>query len=228
MKFKIINESYEVRPLTEANLNRIAKGHEKDGYAILSASRGKNSEEENNKRTKELKDKLFKNGYSFISVYGGYKEQGQSKASMEKSFVVFPYDTINHTSTDFDKFKSDMIRFATPSKENSSYTEEDDQDSMLICEPGGKPHYITLKSGLDADDTEFHSAEINDTDNEFFTAIKKWNDSSLNRKNHSWDNGKPQRYTLTYECYIDNPPSSMQEGHRRWAMRDMNHIYKEN
>ena len=37
MKFKIINESYEVRPLTEANLNRIAKGHEKDGYAILSA-----------------------------------------------------------------------------------------------------------------------------------------------------------------------------------------------
>lgn len=228
MKFKIINESYEVRPLTEANLNRIAKGHEKDGYAILSASRGKNSEEENNRRTKELRDKLFKKRYSFIPVYGGYKEYGQPKASMEKSFVVFPYDIVNRTYTDFSKFKEDIIELATPSKNNSSYTVDDDQDSILICEPGGKPHFIPLKGGVDVDDKEFTDIKYNDTNSMFFTAIKKWNDSSLNRKNRSWEDGNPQRFTFMTECYIDNPPSSIQVGHSRWNRLDMNHIYKEN
>ena len=30
-----------------------------------------------------------------------------------------------------------------------------------------------------------------------------------------------------YALYIDNPPTSMQIGHARWAAGNMNHIYKE-
>lgn len=216
-----------LRILDEANLNRIAKGHDKDGYAILSASRAQNSEERNNFLTNQLRKALRDKRYSYISVYGGYKEYGQPKASLEKSFVVFPYDMQNHKKLDFETFKNDMINLATPSLRDKSLSSDEDQDSILICEPGGKPHYINLKDDTDLDDLEFNSVEFNNTDNEFFTAIKKWNDSSLNRKGHNWDNGKPQRYTLKTECYIDDAPTSMQMGHSRWASGDLNHIYKE-
>ena len=215
--------SNALRILDEANLRRISKGHERDGYAIISASREHRSEEENNKKTNELRQKLKDAHYSYIMVYGGYKENGQSKASLEKSFVVFPYDISNNTLMDFNKFKDDMIKFCTDSDDDN-----ENQDSILICEPGRKPHYIPLKKGIDVYGDEFNSVEYNNMNNEFFTALKKWSDSSLNRKNRSWDKGLPRRYTLKNECFIDDPPSSMQAAHSRWAVGDLNHIYKEN
>ena len=216
-----------LRVLTEANLQRISKGHEKGGYAIISASRGHRTQQENDRQTNILRDKLRNKHYSYIMVYGGYKEEGQDRASMEKSFVVFPYDIQSKKPADFDKFKKDMIDFATPAKSGSKEEKDrENQDAILICEPNGKPYYVNLK-GRD-DDAPFDDVEYNNTGNEYFTAIKKWNDMSLNRKNRDWKNGKPQRYSFKYnECYIENPPSSMQIGHQRWASGDMNHIYKE-
>lgn len=181
------NEYPYLRILTEKNLNRISKGHEKLGYAIISASRSELSEEENNKRAKELKDRLRQDGYSYISVYGGYKELGSDKASIEKSFVVYPYNIVNHEELDFNKLKKDIIELG------KTY----DQDSVLICEPNGKPRYIALKPGAYED--RFEYVDMNDTNNEFFTAIKKWNDMSANRKNHDWSDGKSQRFTFTNE-----------------------------
>ena len=59
--------------LTEATLNRLVKGHDKDGYVILSASRGDKTDAENNRRFEELKKKVWNLGYSYIPVFGGYK-----------------------------------------------------------------------------------------------------------------------------------------------------------
>lgn len=197
----------ELRELTEANLKRVSRGHDKDGYIIISASKEKLSAEENNRRTKNLKELLRKNHYSYLPVYGGYKELGQDKASMEKSFVVYPYDIVDNTTVDFDTFKNDMIKFS----KDESVTVRDkpdpelDQDSILVCEPGGKPHYLALKPGVE--EIEFDSVKYNDTDKEYFTAIKKWNDSSLNRRGHDWDKGNPQRFTLT----MDEGKSTLQE-----------------
>ena len=50
--------------LTEANLNRISNGHEKDGYIILSAFRSDLTHDENNARTNELRDWLRDHHYS--------------------------------------------------------------------------------------------------------------------------------------------------------------------
>lgn len=197
----------ELRELTEANLKRVSRGHDKDGYIIISASREELSAEENNRRTKNLKELLRKNHYSYLPVYGGYKELGQDKASMEKSFVVYPYDIVHNTTVDFNTFKNDMIKFS----KDESVTVRDksnselNQDSILVCEPGGKPHYLALKPGVE--EMEFDSVEYNDTDKEYFTAIKKWNDSSLNRRGHDWDKGSPQRFTLT----MDEGKSILQE-----------------
>lgn len=181
------------RPLTEKNLSRISKGHEKDGYIIISASRDIYSNSENDVRTKQLRDYLKKSNYSYIPLYGGYKELGADKASFEKSFIVYPYDVINHKTVDFNKFKQDLIDVASPPDEPNNL--HFDQDAILVCEPGGKPYYVGLKSGVD-DSGIFDEVEYNNTDSEFFTAIKKWNDSSLNRKKHTWDKGKPQRFTF--------------------------------
>lgn len=223
MKIERLNENYntDLRVLTEANLNRVSKGHEEDGYVILSASREQYSTDENNKRTNQLKAYLRSKGYSYLQVYGGYKELGQDKASMEKSFIVYPYNIVKHTSVDFNTFVNDMKDVAGPPDEpNRNHF---DQDSILVCEPGGKPHYVALKDGVD--EFGFDSVDYNNTDNEYFTAIKKWSDSSLNRKNRDFKNGKPQRFT--FECYIQNPPASMSIGHMRWASGDVNHIFNE-
>jgi len=226
-----------LRVLTERNLNRISKGHEKDGYAIISACREVNSTEENNRFTNELRNELRRRGYSYLMVYGGYKELGQDKASLEKSFVVYPYDIGRRNSKDFEVFKNDMIDLATPVKnKESGETDEEfeerknkrNQDSILICEPGGKPRYISTREGAVDEDEFSGETEYNDLDEPYFTAIKKWNDMSLNRKNHKWDKGQPQRFSLKYaECFIDEPPHSYAEGHTRFCKNDLNHIYKE-
>lgn len=208
--------------LTEANLNRISKGHEKDGYAILSASRHYYSEQENNLRAKKLVSKLRSKHYSYIPVYGGYKEYGAEKPSIEKSFIVYPYDIHSHEQLDWDTFEQDMIDLGI----------EFEQDSILICRPNSKPYYKGLKS--EVKDSECYSnVTLNDVTKDYFTAIKKWSDMSLNRKNHSWENGNPQRFTfesfededLVPELYIDPYPGSMSLGHARWAQYDMNHVY---
>lgn len=195
-KDEYANSQNGLRMLTEKNLNRISKGHETDGYVILSASREGESEQSNNIRTKELRDKLRNTRYSYLPLYGGYKEAGQDKASLEKSFVVYPFvivDVGTVKTTDFDKFKNDMINLA------KSY----DQDTILLCEPGGKPHYVALKPDIDVP-VLTDKIIYNDTDKPFFTAIKKWADSSLRRKYKTFNNGKPQRYSILSQDDIDN------------------------
>ena len=173
-----------IRELNEKNLNRISKGHEKNGYAIISASRGDLLEQEKNKRTNELKRKLKEKGYSYLSVYGGYKELGQDKASMEKSFVVYPYNINRNEALDFNEFSNYIKKLG----------EEFDQDSVLICEPEGKPKYVALKK--DVEEIGFDDVGYNNEENMLFTAIKKWSDGSLNRKNKDWKEGKPQRFSF--------------------------------
>lgn len=56
----------EVILLVEGNkLNRLEKYHSKNGYIIVSAQRGENSEEENNKNKNLLKKRIRKNWFFF-------------------------------------------------------------------------------------------------------------------------------------------------------------------
>lgn len=205
--------------LTEANLNRISKGHEKNGYCILSASRHYYSEQENNLRAKKLVSKLRSKHYSYIPVYGGYKEYGAEKPSIEKSFIVYPYDIHSHEQLDWDTFEQDIIDIGI----------EFEQDSILICRPNSKPYYKGLKR--EVEDSEcYSSVTLNDVTKDYFTAIKKRSDMSLNRKNRSWEEGNSQRFTfededLIPELYLDPYPRSMSHGYARWAQYDMNHVY---
>lgn len=199
-------------PLTEANLNRIVNGHNEKGYGVLSASRGNLSQEENNKRTKELKAKINDLGYSHVPVLGGYREEGQDKASLEKSLIVYPYNRKTKEYADINKFEDDLVDLG------QGYQ----QDTVMIKRPTESPKYITCNDRTP--DMEFGNGYVaNDMGKEVFTALKKWSDSSLNRKNHKWNNGKPQRFTLeSYEAYIDQQPMSVTcEVPPRYALNEL-------
>jgi len=207
MKFKL-HEEYDI--LTEANLNRIINGHDKDGYVMISASRHDCLDgiidnpsaqaiiDENNKRTTALKQDIKAYGYSYIPVYGGYRETGSEQASIEKSFIVFPYNNISGEYVDFDKFENDMKKSG----------EEYNQDAILVKKPHANPRFFYINSG-EWDTQDFGNASINDVQKEYFTALKSWQDISLNRKNHNWNNGsKPQRFTYE-ESYLNFPPQTI-------------------
>ena len=212
--------------LTEANLNRISKGHEKDGYAILSASRESLTTYENNARTNALRDWLRNNHYSYIKVYGGYHELGESKPSIEKAFIVYPFDIVTKKSTDWSDFVGNI----------SDIAKHFDQDTVLFCPPNGKPAWVAINPEAKEQEMSFNSIKLNDVAQKYFTALKKWRDISLNRKNHDWSYGSPQRFTFESfededeipELFLDPYPQGIGRSHMNYLKLDMNHVFLPN
>lgn len=182
--------------LTEANLNRVVNGHDKMGYVIISSSRqdiwvyndniyyedpnrfGSTKVEIdsqlhtdiNNIAYKKLKNKIASLGYSYIPVYGGFKEKGQQKANVEKSLIVMPFNIKSGTYTDFDKFVNDMFDIAGPNGYH--------QDSILIKYPDKNPQYYSCWTQKPEEGIMFTGTSLNDITKEYFTALKKWSDIS--------------------------------------------------
>ena len=209
IKENSLTENYTV--LTEANLSRIANGHDEDGYVMISACRGdalenpKNAQQiydENNKRTKSLLTDIQRYKYSYIPVYGGYKEIGSDKASIEKSFIVFPFDRSSKTQIDYNEFLLNMIRLGR--KYN--------QDAILVKKPHSDPQYFNCRTG-EFDGVPFKNATLNDAQQEYFTALKGWNDISRKGNSVKWE-GKPQRFTYQ-ESYLNNAPYNIMNRHMR-------------
>lgn len=185
--------------LTEATLNRLVKGHDKDGYIILSASRGDKTEVENNRRFEELKQKVWNLGYSYIPVFGGYSEEEHGEV-FEKSLFVLAKNK-KEAEVDFDKFVEDMTEIG------SSY----EQDSILVKYPDKAPMYLNLSTG-EFDRPFDGDIKLNDITQMYFTALKKWNADKYGDKIQ----GKPQRYTYTFkEVYLSEQPKTISGAHRR-------------
>lgn len=216
MKFKKTNtyNSNELELLTEVSLYRAVKEHDKDGYAMISASRqdclddkveNPSDEEifdENNIRTNSLKSDITKLSYSFVPVYGGYKEENSNKASIEKSFLVFPYDFRTKEIVPFDKFEKDIIELG----------KKYNQDAVLLKRSDSNPRYYYINTNT-WDDISFNSVKLNDITQQYFTALKGWEDTSLNKKGRKWS-GTPKRFTYS-ESYLNLPPQTIMGAHAR-------------
>ena len=206
------NEELEL--LTEVSLYRAVKEHDKNGYVMISASRqdclkgikdNPSYEEiwdENNKRTNNLKKDITNLSYSFIPVYGGYKEEGSNTASIEKSFIVFPYDFRKKELVDFDTFEKELINLG----------KKYNQDAILIKEPESNPKYYYLTTNT-WDSVDFGNVKLNDVTQQYFTSLKGWADTSLNKKNRDWS-GTPKRFTYS-ESYLNLPPQTLMDAHAR-------------
>ena len=217
--------------LDESSLNRVVNDHDEKGYAIISACRQDlwmndkdkivatvnederkrfrkldiNSQEHidaNNIRTINLKNKI-KDKYSFIPVFGGFKEEGQDKANIEKSFIVFPFNFKTKEDVDFEEFVNDICNWCVSS---DNPKDDNPQDSVLIKFPNKNPRYYDPRNGLPTDDYEFVGLSLNDIIKMYFTAFKKWDDIS---QKDNFTNGSPQRWTL--ECYMNDFPKSIAE-----------------
>ncbi len=73
---KIISENLKL--LSETKLSRIWRFIEEDKYSfgVISAFRGEYNKEDNIQRHLELKSFLRQNGYGYIELKGGFKEEG--------------------------------------------------------------------------------------------------------------------------------------------------------
>ena len=221
--------------LNEANLNRIKGFHNDAGYIIISASRSmiykdgtpvprkdmeSVSEDEilsgsalaacNNKRTIELKQKIIYNNFSFLPVYGGFKEVGTNNPSeYEKSFIVFNFDRKGNP-TDINELVSKGIEWG----------KEFDQDSILIKRPDESPRYIiTNPEAKNIGDIDFEfegNYTLNDVTQMYFTALKK-----LNVEPDSPEfKGKAQRFTFE-GVYLNPAPNSVQAATKRYLSNEL-------
>ena len=121
------------------NLKRLEEYHAKNGYIIVSASRGENTEEENNRNKNLLKKELGRTGFSFKEVKGYYKEFGMKEPSLEKSFIVYAGNK--------EKAK-ELYNFAIRCCRIFG------QDSVLIASPNETPQYFS-KDGKKVDWSNF-------------------------------------------------------------------------
>lgn len=120
-------------------------------------------------------------GYAYIPVYGGYKEEGQDIAQVEKSFIVFPYQRRNSKQVDYETFLSSMMQLG----------KKYNQDSILVKYPNDDPQYFNLRTN-NWEGRKFKNATLNDTQQIYFTALKGWNDISRNTYSESYLNKPPQ------------------------------------
>lgn len=210
--------------LDEETVNRITTKHNDSGYCILSACRsrfykdgtevprgeeasdsellkGEKLASINNKRTLELKKMIIEKNYSFLPVYGGFKEEGASSASFEKSFIVFNFDRRGNTK-DINDLVNDCMEMG----------KHFNQDSILVKKPNSKPYYANCTTG--EVDVEFDGDyTLNDLTQMYFTALKKvQSDDNLK--------GKPQRFTFE-GVYINPKPISVHESTRRHYMNEI-------
>lgn len=125
-------------------------------------------------------------------------EEGQDKANIEKSFIVFPFNISTKEDTDFEEFINDMFDWCG--------NDDNPQDAILVKFPGKNPRYYDPKNKKPTDDVEFTGTSLNDITKEYFTALKKWNDIS---KKDNFTKGNPQRWT--FESYMNDFPKSIAE-----------------
>ena len=194
IKENSINEDMVV--LTEASLNRLVRGHDKDGYAVLSASRNENSVPQNNKNFETLKRDVKNLGYSYVPVFGGYVEtsvDGEKIPVYEKSLYVLPFRKNSYgeiESGNFDKFVDDMF----------SLGKKYSQEQILLKLPNGYPAWY--KSSNREKTLEFSGkTSFNDIGKEYFTSLKKWDGKNK-------FGGSSQRFTFE-ECYLSDQPHTV-------------------
>lgn len=145
----------------ESNLSRI-NHHLKKGAVAISASRDVYSQEENQRRTDELRDKLRADGYGYLALVGGYHEE--TGDVVETSFLV-PY---MEKKESFSQFLTKM----------SSLGEQYEQESILVIQPG-EVYYMDPRTGKKT--LSFSGVKFDQPDSTYFSMLAKGN-----HRNRKW------------------------------------------
>ena len=96
--YGISSNPYKPLLLEKITLDRIMNKYGSDGYIVISAYRSDKGQEVNDRATRSLISDLKNSGYSYLPVYGGYRDSKTGvEDSFEPSFLVFNYSTNGET-----------------------------------------------------------------------------------------------------------------------------------
>lgn len=211
--------------LEKITINRILAKHGNNGFIVISANRADKPHDENVKNTKELRNRIAKQGYSYLPVYGGYRNtQTGEEADYEPSFLVFNYNE-NGESRDMKKLVELTKLWCGDYEQDCAYVKLPDKDPVYI-DRNGK---ITNKRESD-------KVAINDPTKEFFTSLtdkhplpgeKPVRRFSSDIEFPDFDAGEvaPERYIDNFEniheWYCNPIPVTLNEKRRRMAMHEI-------
>lgn len=216
-RYSKTNNSPLIPILEKSNAKRLIDKHTKDGYAILSASRGfsdfglddtnindiRKHNEFNNQRTKSLIKDIEDKGFSYTPLYGGFIEnQGADNEEevYEQSVIVYPYICDKETHKCVYAF-DELYQFAL------EMCAKHNQDSVLIKAPNKNPQYINQNGEIEM--TFTGKPIFNDISQRYFSDLHKNTNKKIN------NNTRPTRFTFT-ESYISQIPQSYSESHIRY------------
>ena len=187
-----VNFMKELTLLEGNELIRFIGTHIKNGYAIVSACRGENTTEQNNAKTKELRDLIKASGFSFKPVSGGFienKGKTDEKEVHEKSFVIYNFKQNGEVAK-----PNELLNLAM------RVCRKYKQDSILYSEKGDKPRYYTKTGHIDS--SFGNKFILNDKQQEYFTDMKK---------------GSNKRFTLDWEQTLDSKSNEMKKKAKKAA-----------
>lgn len=200
---KVMNRYYGIttnpyRPILieKVTLDRILNKHGDNGYVIVSANRSDLSQDRNDEKTRQLINDINQSGYSYLPVYGGYRNtENGVEDSYEPSFIIFNYTT-----------NGQKLNFTNLEKFAIAICEKYDQHSVLIKSPSLPPVWKN-KSGVVVSKQSSNKAWKNDPTKEYFTSMipkDKVNPNKISR-----------RFSLDIECYTNPIPCNLNEERQR-------------
>lgn len=146
MKTEMNSNKASFIELKEVSFSRVVDFHSKNGYAIISASRGENTDAQNKKLDKDLKKDISSAGWTFTPIYGGFvetnKETGEKKNVVERSFLIYNHNRKNDKLSFEDlknfaiemcgKYQQEAIFVADPNEDSAAYFDADGDETFKL------------------------------------------------------------------------------------------------
>jgi len=193
-----------LRLITEMSLNRLLSKHFVDGFIIITADKSYIDDPKIAKvRFKELKRDVANAGYSYVPVWGGYKETNittgikNDAASFEMGILV-PNQKVGNSdmSYDIDRLKELGIKLSGKyDQESFLYKPKGNENKAYWIDRNGKIDYI------------FNNVSVNDLAQEFFTKIKHGKNSVK----------ADRRFSFMNEIYMNHAPYTAREAYGRYG-----------
>lgn len=193
-----------IRLINEMSLNRLFTKHFNDGFIIISADKASIIDAKIAKdRFKQLEHDVANAGYSYVPVWGGYKEINPETGNKFDSVsfemgILIPNQKVGNR----DKPHGTDSLVELGKKLSLIY----DQESFLYKPMGNekKAYWINRYGKVDY---EFGNVSVNDLAQEFFT---KLNNAKNNTK-------ADRRFTFMNEIYINKAPYTASEAYDRYG-----------
>lgn len=197
--------NWEMLSINEGNARKMLETHRVNGFAVISASRGDMTPDDNLKNTQQLISDIQQKGYSYTPMWGAFKENfgtPEETDVFERSIMVYNLDRSGNAQQ-----MEGLIDFAV------EMCNKYHQPSVLVMKPECNPEFITTAGGAGCNFDKLT------TFNEFLQ--KYFSDLHDSHKEQSMKDGEgaPDVFTLNTckfdDCYINPAPATLNEAHSR-------------